>query len=69
MIHLAPQWRWTGEKLSNDRTNTGDVYSLVDKTNREVNAVIKIYKNALNQRASRCAQRERIVLQKLKGKT
>lgn len=79
MTQLASQWLWTGEKLSDDqkktaekpphdRIKTSDVYILTDKTNIEVSAAIKVYKNAFNQRASRCAQSERIILQKLEGK-
>jgi hypothetical protein len=64
---LAPQWRWRGEKFSTDQLNTADVYLLVDKTNNKLNAVIKIYRTKLNQTAQRSAQRERFVLEKLKG--
>jgi hypothetical protein len=64
---LAPQWRWTGEKLSTDSLKAADVYLLVDKTNNELNAVIKIYRTKLNQTAQQSAQRERTVLEKLKG--
>ena len=68
LIKLAPHWHWTGEKLSNDPSDTSTVYSLADKTDNEVTAAIKVYKTKLGQTPHRSAQREVIILKKLQGK-
>jgi hypothetical protein len=66
---LAPQWRLTNEKLSNDSPNKADVYLLVDKTDKELNAAIKVYRTKLIPTAQQDAQREKLILEKFQGKS
>ncbi len=44
------------------------MYLLADKTDKELNAAIKVYRTKLNSTAQQNAQREKLALEKLQGK-
>jgi hypothetical protein len=68
MAQLAPQWRWTNKRLSNDQAGMGRIYSLVDKKNKQIRAAIKVYMTQHNPTARLYAQHDKIALEKLTGK-
>jgi len=68
MAQLAPQWRWTNKRLSNDQAGMGCIYSLVNKENKQIKAAIKVYMTQHNPTARLYAQHDKIVLEKLTGK-
>ncbi len=68
MAQLAPQWRWTNKRLSNDQAGMGCTYSLVHKKKTQIKAAIKVYMTQHNPTARLYAQHERIALEKLTGK-
>ncbi|UJR11175.1 hypothetical protein I4U23_015356 [Adineta vaga] len=60
---LAPEWRKTNENSLND---TNVVCSIINKGNKDMKAVIKVYRNQSNgQTAQSCACREQIILENL----
>ncbi|CAF1078081.1 unnamed protein product [Adineta ricciae] len=65
MSQLAAQWKWTGEMMNNDSSDTDQQYWLKNSSKKGTNAIIKIYSSGNHGNTLLRARRERIALQQL----
>ena len=67
MSQLAGQWKWTGEIMNTDSSDTDQQYRLKSSSKKGTNAIIKIYSPGSHEKTLLRARRERIALQQLTG--